>query len=34
MHYLQEDASRKEIYLSAQVGYLNIRVDLNLPKIL
>jgi hypothetical protein len=30
MHYLQEDAPRKEIVLSPQVGDLNIMVDLNL----
>ena len=30
MHYLQEDAPRKEIDLSPQVGDLSLRVDLNL----
>jgi hypothetical protein len=32
MHYLQEDAPRKEIDLSPQVGDLSLRVDLNLRK--
>jgi hypothetical protein len=31
MHYLQEDAIRKEIDLSPQVGDLNLRKVLNLP---
>jgi hypothetical protein len=30
MHYLQEDAPRKEIDISPQVGYLILRVYLNL----
>jgi hypothetical protein len=30
MPYLQEDASRKEIDLSPQLGNLNLREDLNL----
>jgi hypothetical protein len=30
MHYFQEDAPKKEIDLSPQVGYINLRVDLNL----
>jgi hypothetical protein len=30
MHYFQEDASRKEIDLIPKVGYLSLRVDLNL----
>jgi hypothetical protein len=32
MHYLQEDAPRKEIYLSPQVGDLSLREDLSLPE--
>jgi hypothetical protein len=32
MHYLQEDAPRKEIDLRPQVGELNLREDLSLPK--
>jgi hypothetical protein len=32
MHYLQEDAPRKEIDISPQVGDLSLRVDLNIPK--
>jgi hypothetical protein len=32
MHYLQEDVPRKEIYLGSQVGYLILRVDINLPE--
>jgi hypothetical protein len=32
MHYLQEDVPREEIYLISQVGYLCLRVDLNLSK--
>jgi hypothetical protein len=34
MHYLQDDALRKEIDLSSQVGDLSLRVDINLLKIL
>jgi hypothetical protein len=34
MIYLQEDAPKKEIYLSPQVGDLNLGEDLNLPKCL
>jgi hypothetical protein len=30
MYYLQEDAPRKEIDLSPQVGNLNLGVDINL----
>jgi hypothetical protein len=30
MHYLQEDAPMKYIYLSSKVGYLSLRLDLNL----
>jgi hypothetical protein len=32
MHYLQEDDPRKKIDICPQVGYLSVRVDLNLPK--
>jgi hypothetical protein len=32
MHYLQEDALKKEIDISPQVGDINLRVDLNLSK--
>jgi hypothetical protein len=32
MPYLQEDAPREEIDLSPQVGYLNLKEDLNIPK--
>jgi hypothetical protein len=32
MHYLQEDAPRKEIDLSYEVGDLNLMEDLNLPE--
>jgi hypothetical protein len=32
MHYLQEDAPRKEIDLSPQVGDISLRVDINLSK--
>jgi hypothetical protein len=34
MHYLQEEAPRKEIDLSSQVGDQSLRVDINLSKIL
>jgi hypothetical protein len=34
MHYLQEDAPRKEIELIPQVEDLNLREDINLPEIL
>jgi hypothetical protein len=34
MHYLQEDAPRKEIDISPQVGDLSLRVHLNLLEIL
>jgi hypothetical protein len=30
MHYLQEDAPRKEIDLSPQVADTNLKVDINL----
>jgi hypothetical protein len=33
MSYLQEDAPRKEIDPSPQVGDLNLREDLNIPKV-
>jgi hypothetical protein len=34
MHYLQEDAPRKEIDIIPQVGDLNLRVDINILEIL
>ena len=34
MHYLKEDAPRKEIDLSPQVGDLNIRVDIDIQETL
>jgi hypothetical protein len=34
MHYLQEDDPRKEIHLSSQVRDKNLRVGLNLSKIM